>query len=93
MTVTEENTQNSAADWRLRNQKNYLQGARLRRRPYAPPTADWDHDHCEFCMARFSLRAGDLGEGYVTEATEHWVCPACFDDFMTDFQWTLTRET
>lgn len=51
----------------------------------------WDHDHCEFCMAKIS----DLGgpdiqpEGWTDEEETYWVCKSCFDDFMEMYQWNL----
>jgi hypothetical protein len=35
---------------------------------YAAPTAEWDHDHCEGCSAKFALiqEAGVLRRGYFT---------------------------
>ncbi|HEX4333554.1 MAG TPA: hypothetical protein VH040_15555 [Usitatibacter sp.] len=47
-------------DWRLTNQQRYLMHAQLIHRRYGPinpgnanPTND--HDHCEFCSAKFTL--------------------------------------
>src|SRR5947208_2930159 len=40
-------------DWRLRGQEDYLQGATLLRKPYRAWSEDWEHDHCEFCWAKF----------------------------------------
>src|SRR5260370_41541155 len=40
-------------DWRLQGQENYLKGATLLRKPYRALSPDWEHDHCEFCWARF----------------------------------------
>ena len=35
----------------------------------------WDHDHCEFCWAKFSLEghSGDLDEGYATKDNYQWI--------------------
>ena len=40
-------------DWRLRGQEDYLQGATLLRKQYRAWSEDWEHDHCEFCWAKF----------------------------------------
>jgi hypothetical protein len=62
-------------DWRLTGQEEYLQGATLLRKRYRAWSAEWDHDHCEFCWAKFrdpmlsSEEAQILTErpGYLTE--------------------------
>ena len=41
-------------DWRLRGQERYLTGREFVWREYTAPRPDWDHDHCEFCWAKFS---------------------------------------
>ena len=40
-------------DWRLNNQAQYLAGAVLVWNRYVPANPDNDHDHCEFCWAKF----------------------------------------
>lgn len=41
-------------DWRLdRGQGEYLQGATLVWKPYRVWSETWEHDHCEFCWAKF----------------------------------------
>ena len=52
-----------ADDWRLTNQGDYLQGADLTWRRYGAWSDSWDHDHCEFCFAKFV-------------DTEHFASPA-----------------
>ncbi len=76
-------------DWRLMGQENYLKGARLSLQTYRRPRADWDHDHCEFCAAKFMEEdlPEVLHEGYTTEDQYHWVCPACFADFKERLEW------
>ena len=45
---------NSNEDWRLfREQERYLTGAHLIYHLYEPHNPSNDHDHCEFCMAKF----------------------------------------
>lgn len=68
----------------------------------APPHT-WDHDHCEFCSAKFvpAAMAADvesesslLTEGYVTvdQGTGLWICDKCFADFKDEFQWSVRAE-
>ncbi|MDX6514525.1 MAG: hypothetical protein QOH73_191 [Gaiellaceae bacterium] len=45
------------ADWRLTTQEEYLGAASFVRKPYSAWTETWDHDHCEFCWAKF-MEAG-----------------------------------
>jgi len=82
------------AGWRLTNQGRYLKGKTLLRRRYAARRPDWDHDHCEFCWAKFTEteEPETLQEGYVTEDHQHWICHGCFADFQEQFQWTTKEE-
>jgi len=76
-------------DGRIRNQAAYLRGVRLEWATWTP-TATSDHEHCEFCWAKFaaaSLAPDALQDGYATPDRRHWVCAPCFDDFRTDFEW------
>jgi hypothetical protein len=41
-------------DWRYHEQETYLLGVALRRKKYAERITKTDHDHCEFCGAKFS---------------------------------------
>ena len=81
------------SDWRLQGQEQYLTGVQLRRRPYRQnPTNDqWDHDHCEFCWAKFSLdpNVDGLREGYATPDDYRWICATCFNDFKDSFSWVV----
>jgi len=78
------------SDWRLTNQEKYLKGHRLTLKPWTRTRPDWDHDHCEFCWAKFTdtNSPNALHEGYATEDNDHWVCKPCFEDFKTSFGWT-----
>ena len=76
-------------DWRLRGQESFLQGVALVKKKYHAYSDDWDHDHCEFCMSKFSKDPTDLHDGYTTLDEYHWVCPTCFEDFRVAFAWTL----
>lgn len=78
------------SDWRLTNQAAYLTGVVLVRRPYRAYREGWDHDHCEFCWAKFMEPPnGDIHEGYATVDDYRWICPQCFDDFQARFGWRL----
>ena len=70
-------------DWRLTNQDHHLQGAALKWKRYRVWSETWEHDHCEFCWAKFmdpdfsedhrqyiAEHADVLTEGYTTTA-EH----------------------
>ncbi|MCU0415008.1 MAG: hypothetical protein MUE91_11515 [Ignavibacteriaceae bacterium] len=81
-------------DWRLNNQEKYLVGVTLVRRLYRqnPYNPEWDHDHCEFCLAKFSLdtRIKDaLLSGYATTDDYRWICQTCFEDFKEMFKWKV----
>jgi hypothetical protein len=79
-------------DWRLhKNQAAYLTGLTLRRRRWRQSRPDWDHDHCEFCGAKF-MDIDDsevLREGW-TDADEYrWICDSCFAEFRNRFAWVV----
>ena len=76
-------------DWRRLGQVEYLKGKVLAFGRYTPPRADWDHDHCEFCNGKFSLRVGDLAEGYSANDGYYWICADCYGDFREEFGWTV----
>ena len=78
-------------DWRLTNQERYLKGASLIWHSYRPANPVNDHDHCEFCQAKFMQNVPDtLHEGYTTPDREHWICKTCFNDFADLFAWKVT---
>ena len=79
-------------DWRLQGQEKYLKGVTLYLKKYIKCCNTWDHDHCEFCWAKFSLEDSpdDLDEGYATQDNYHWICKRCFGDFKDIFQWKVT---
>jgi hypothetical protein len=79
------------ADWRSQGQERYLQGVALQRASYSPRRPDWEHDHCEFCGAKFGDRdlAGALTEGFATADRYRWVCETCFRAFRERFGWSL----
>lgn len=76
-------------NWRLHGQEAYLCGVTLVRQPWEPSDHLNDHDHCEFCWARFSRGAADLHDGYSTEHRFRWVCATCFSDFRKQFGWKV----
>lgn len=61
-----------------------------------PPPHPWDHDHCEFCGAKFMAPGQSedpevLTNGYVTVGSDadQWICETCFADFKDEFKWTV----
>jgi len=80
-------------DWRLQGQEKYLKGVELRWQVYRryPEKPDWDHDHCEFCWAKFIVEdyPDVLHEGCSTLDEYRWVCKGCFEDFKESFQWRV----
>lgn len=80
------------ADWRLQGQERFLKGVALQFRPYEQWREGWDHDHCEFCGAKFSLSQNDIRAGYTTADMYHWICESCFADFKDMFEWTLVHD-
>jgi hypothetical protein len=57
------------SDWRLTGQETYLKGAALVRKPYRAYSETWEHDHCEFCWAKFMDPA--YSEAHRTYIEEH----------------------
>lgn len=66
------------------------------------PAHAWDHDHCEFCWAKFEAPAkvaerdsadpSIFTEGYVTVQSggaPQWICEKCFEDFKDEFRWSV----
>ena len=81
----------SDSDWRLQGQEKFLQDATLVRQRYRPRDPGWDHDHCEFCGAKFMAEGqGDsLAVGYATLDAYRWICERCFSDFHRRFGWRV----
>ena len=48
-------------DWRLQDQDKYLKGVSLNLKKYIKYRDAWDHDHCEFSWAKFSLEGSSDG--------------------------------
>jgi hypothetical protein len=40
-------------DWRLQGQERYLADRELEWSQWTAKREEWDHDHCEFCWAKF----------------------------------------
>lgn len=78
-------------DWRLTNQMNYLYCAVFKKADFCR-TERIDHEHCEFCWAKFGKSEGMLKSGYCTLDKYHWVCDECFLDFQEQFQWQLRTD-
>lgn len=78
-------------DWRLRGQEKYLQGKTLFWKAWSQSRPNWDHDHCEFCWARFCDDGcgNGLAHGYTDETEYRWICKPCFDDFRERFAWKV----
>ena len=78
-------------DWRRQGQEMYLKGATLSFRKYTKHGENWDHDHCEFCGAKFMETGNDeiLTEGYATDDNYRWICQQCFHDFKGEYEWTI----
>jgi hypothetical protein len=79
-------------DWRRQGQDRFLKGRRWSLQTYQAYREEWDHDHCEFCGAKFSLADEDLHRGYVTDDSYHWVCESCFADFRDEMGWMVVSE-
>jgi hypothetical protein len=50
-----------------------------------------DHDHCEFCNAKFMDTEGPniLPQGWTDENETYWICEGCFEDFRKMYQWDI----
>jgi hypothetical protein len=83
----------SDPDWRLTGQETYLSGVTLVRRQWKESRPGWDHDHCEFCFAKFGDERLEnvLREGWATPDEHRWICDTCFSDFKDQFKWHIER--
>lgn len=79
------------SDWRLHGQEDYLSRVTLKWSRYRSRSKASDHDHCEFCWAKFceSQAADCLRAGYATEDEHRWICRECFADFSERFAWKV----
>lgn len=73
-------------DWRLTNQMNYLYQKKLIKGMFKPYREGWEHEHCAFCSERID---SSTTLAYSTEDRYHWICPECFNDFKTMFEWEV----
>ncbi|HVJ67123.1 MAG TPA: hypothetical protein VM510_04005 [Caulifigura sp.] len=81
-------------DWRLQGQENYLHGAVLTWAEYRTPSPQWDHDHCEFCGAKFADTTDVMDAqltGFVT-ANQRWICRWRAHDMQERFYFVLMGE-
>ena len=80
-------------DWRLTNQERYLMAAVLHWATWKQTNPNWDHDHCEFCWAKFREDANPdtLQAGYTTNDGHRWICASCFEDFRDRFQFHVEK--
>lgn len=71
------------SDWRNTGQESYLSARSFTWSRFRAPKPSWDHEHCEFCGAKFSEDPNDLQLGYrtVERNDQRWVCEPCFADF------------
>lgn len=79
------------SDWRLTNQMNFLFRIPLKKARFGIDSKS-DHEHCEFCMAKFAMDNESLKDGYCTLDGYHWICEQCFHDFRKMFQWLLITD-
>jgi len=78
-------------DWRLQGQESW-KNETLVYKNYSDRKTETDHDHCEFCMNKFSDTISDaLNIGYTTQDDYHWICEECFADFKDRFNWTIKK--
>jgi hypothetical protein len=71
-------------DGGLDEEDRRFEGARLLRKPYERWSDTWDHDHCVYCWATFSLDTpGALTKGYAVQDDPtfgddySWICVSC----------------
>lgn len=80
-------------DWRLRGQEEYLQNATLYFCDFTPFSETWEHEHCEFCWAKFGPESENLHNGYRTVPTNQkksvWICPKYYADLKENFNWSI----
>jgi hypothetical protein len=77
----------------------HLKGLTLWRSTWTRPRAEWDHDHCAVCWAKFSdidapeiLREGfTTGTDYAHGARYEWVCDPCFSKLRDEMGWSTAH--
>jgi len=86
------NNTNNELDWREQGQEKYLSGLKFSKQNYVKYSDKWEHDHCEFCGAKFCEKNDTLNndenlyEGYATEDKYRWICETCFNDFKKKYK-------
>ena len=75
-------------DWRLTDQKKYLDKAVLKKCGFFAKKAQ-DHEHCAFCWLKFTANM----KGYCTLDEKFWICNKCFEDFHDFFDWKENKNT
>jgi hypothetical protein len=68
-------------DWRIEIGGEVVRGRTFRYRRYESPSAAWDHDHCELCVAKLTAPS----QGYATPdlnipGSLRWICEECWND-------------
>ena len=70
----------------------YLSGLHFIWQTYLPYRKGWDHDHCEFCHAKFcNDTVSCLTKGYSAENGYRWVCKQCMIDFQEKYNLLLEK--
>jgi hypothetical protein len=79
----------SKDDWRRQGQERYLKNLTFSWETYSKNKSD--HDHCEFCNAKFMENVDEsiLTEGYTSKDRYRWICKECFEDFRKEFNWSV----
>ena len=70
-------------DLREQGQEKYLSGLVFEKKRYQKYSETWEHDHCEFCNAKFSEDPSleCFHEGFSAKENYYWGCENCFDFF------------
>lgn len=79
-------------EWYIREyeEKTYLHNKELYFQHF--PCEEGNHDHCELCWARFSKYSTDFKIGYYEPLSKSWLCPDCYNELKSLFQWTLAGQ-
>ena len=82
-----------ADDPRLASDNSFLADYTWQWSSWFTKRAEWDHDHCEFCGAKFMASGEDdvLQEGFMAQDGYYWICRECFDDFAETYAWKLAK--
>ena len=78
-------------DPRLETDNSFLAQFHWKWKKWSQTRENWDHDHCEFCGAKFMNANGPniLHEGYATPDDYYWICSNCFNDFKQLYNWQM----